>query len=275
MEETLFRNQDAFEIDCIPGIIRFRTDQINTIIFAIQPGMQGKRPVNLVIRGLPGTGKTTAAHRVIADIQASNKQLVPVYINCHAELSTFAVFSMIYAALYGYPPPGKGVRVRTLIGDIGKVLSKGEVDLLVCFDDVEDLLPGNLLNDILSPLLDLSGQYPEAIVGLLLLMSDTGVDLEQSFGSSIISALQPGEIYFPPYNEKEVREILHDRVRVGLNPGVISSEMFSLIIGHTMRGRDIRVGLNLVKRSVMNAEREGRSRVTREDIRSPFEVAGS
>lgn len=275
MEETLFRNRDAFEIDFIPGIFRFRKAQVNKIRSAIQPGMQGRHQVNLVIRGLPGTGKTTAVHRAFSDIRASNKRLVQVYINCHTELSKFAAFTRIYTELYNQPPPAKGVRVRRLICEIGKALSKREVDLLVCFDDMENLLPENLLDDILGPLLRLCGEYPKTSVKILLLMRDTEAGPGQAPGSRIITALNPEEVYFPPYNEKEIRVILRDRIRAGLNPGVISSKMLSLIIGHTMRGGDIRVGLNLVKRSVMNAEREGRSKVTKEDIMAPFEGSGS
>ena len=80
-------------------------------------------------------------------------------------------------------------------------------------------------------------------------------------------------MYFPPYTEEEIREILHNRIKAGLFPGVISKEIFSLLIENTMRSGDMRVGLDLVKRSVMAAERDGRSTVTEEDIMASFEVS--
>jgi len=63
LEESLFRNRDAFEIDFVPEIFNFREAQMKDIDYAIQPGMQGNRPINLVLRGLPGTGKTTAVRQ--------------------------------------------------------------------------------------------------------------------------------------------------------------------------------------------------------------------
>ncbi len=63
LEESLFRNRDAFEIDFVPEIFNFREAQMKDIVYAIQPGMQGNRPINLVLRGLPGTGKTTAVRQ--------------------------------------------------------------------------------------------------------------------------------------------------------------------------------------------------------------------
>ena len=68
--------------------------------------------------------------------------------------------------------------------------------------------------------------------------------------------------------------ILHDRIKAGLYPGVMSGAMFSLIIGYTMESGDIRVGLNLIKRSVMIAERDERSTVVKTDIITSFEGSG-
>ncbi|MCX6690857.1 MAG: hypothetical protein NTW33_02090 [Methanoregula sp.] len=59
-----FPQRDAFEIDFFPEIFNFREAQIKEIVFAIQPGLLGNRPLNQVLRGLPGTGKTTAVRRI-------------------------------------------------------------------------------------------------------------------------------------------------------------------------------------------------------------------
>ncbi len=77
---------------------------------------------------------------------------------------------------------------------------------------------------------------------------------------------------FPAFKEEEIRELLQDRITAGLLPGVISDEVFSLIMEHTMQCEDLRVGIAMLKRSVMFAERYGRSSVTEEDILKSFEI---
>jgi cell division control protein 6 len=273
MEETLFRNRDAFEIDFVPEVFNFREAQIKDIVFAVQPGLLGNRPLNMVLRGLPGTGKTTAVRRIFAEITETTQRLIPVYVNCQAERSRYAVFAKIYGALHKHQPPGKGATIRQLINDIGKTLSEREAVLIVCFDDANYLLPGNHLNNILYILLRLYEEYPKARVGVLMPMCTMEVDLELALDAAVISVLQPDEIYFPPYREDEIREILHDRIKVGLFPGVLTDEMFTFLIDHTMRSGDMRVGLDLVRRSVMAAEREGRASVTEDDITSSFKVS--
>ncbi|MEI7434235.1 MAG: ORC1-type DNA replication protein [Methanomicrobiales archaeon] len=273
LEETLFRNRDAFEIDFVPEIFNFREAQIKDIAYAIQPGLIGNRPLNQVLRGLPGTGKTTAVMRIFSEITETTQRLIPVYVNCQTDRSKYAVFSKIYCALHKHQPPAKGASVQRVVEDIGKTLNEKEAVLLVCFDDANYLLPGNHLNDILFILLRLYVAHPKARVGVLLPMSTMDVDLERALDAAVLSVLQPDQVYFPPYTEMEIREILNDRIKAGLFPGVLTDEMFTFLIDHTMRSGDMRVGLDLVKRSVMAAERDGRSSVTEEDIKASFKVS--
>ncbi len=273
MEETLFRDRSAFEIDFVPSILNFREAQIKDIIFATRPGIHGNGPLYLVLRGLPSTGKTTAVHWIFSDIRTSTQQLIPVYTNCHAGLSGFTVITRIYAALYNHPPLHKTIRSGHMISDIGKALTKRKAVLLVCFDDADNLLPGYDLADILNPLLRIAKKYPKASLMFLLLVCNMEVDMKLALDSCLVSALQPAEVYFPPYKDEEIREIFHDRIRVGLHPGVISGNMISIITGQVIRSGDIREGLYLVKRSVMTAELDGRSSVSSEDLRSSFEIS--
>jgi archaeal cell division control protein 6 len=273
LNETLFRNRDVFESDFSPEIFKFREEQVTKIRSAVQPGLRGNCPLSLVIRGLPGTGKMTAIRRIFHEIRESDQQLIPVYINSHAERSRFDVFAKIYAALHNHQFPYKGQTIRQLVDDIGKTISEREAVLLVYFEDANHLLHGNILNDILDSLIHLYKDHPKARVGFFLSICNMNIDLKQRLDSCITSVIQPDDVCFPVYKEEEVREILQDRITAGLLPGVISEEVFSFLMEHTMRCEDVRVGIAMVKRSVMAAERDGRSSVTEEDILGSFEVS--
>jgi len=99
------------------------------------------------------------------------------------------------------------------------------------------------------------------------------VKLHQEIDPAVLSVLQHKEVYFPPYTLDEISDILKYRVRLGVFPGVISNELCDLVIEQTMRCGDLRVGLDLVKQSVMTAERAGRMAVVEEDILSAYEVS--
>ncbi len=266
MKETLFLDRDVFEMDFIPEIFRFREAQVTKIVSAIQSGLQGNSPVNLVIRGPPGTGKTTAINRIFSEIGASHEGIIPVYINFHVEGSKFGVFARIFEELHIQKSVPKGQTIGPLIELIGKTISQREAVLVACFDNADHHLPNHLLDDILSSFLGLSKKYPKAKVGFLLMTSDMEVNLKVALDSCFTSDLKPDKIHFPLYQKKHMREILHDRIQAGLHPGVIPPGMLSFLVSHIEPAGDVRAGIHLVKWSVMAAERAGRSSVTEADI---------
>ena len=273
MEETLFCNREVFEIDFVPEIFRFRKTQTRNIISAIRPGPHGSRPLTLLLHGHPGTGKTTVVRRIISEIRATDQHVIPVYINCPAGRKKFDIFTRIYKELHGHTLHVTGQTAHQVLEQIARRVHEREAVLLVCFDNADALLPEYLLKIIICPLISLFKEYPKARVVFLLMMSTLKVDQRQAPDSCIISVLRYSEVYFPQYKKRQVREILHDRVQAGLNPGVISDEMFTFLIRHLMKCGDMRVGIDLVKRSVMSAERYGRSSVTEEDITTSFEAS--
>ena len=272
-DETLFRNRDLFEIGYVPEVFNYREAQLEDIAFALKPGLHGSRPLNITLRGLPGTGKTTAVRLIYSEIEETTRRLVPVYVNCQTERTKFAIFAKIYGKLHGHQPPPTGTPVRKLIYDIGRTLSERNTVLSVCLDDANYLLVNKTLNENLYTLLRLYEEFPNANAGVILPMSSMEVKLPQELDSCVLSVLQLKEVYFPPYTEEEISDILKYRARLGLFPGVLSDSLFDLIIEQTMRCGDLRVGLDLVKQSVMTAERAGRMAVEPEDVLSAYEVS--
>lgn len=274
MKETLFLDRDVFEIDYIPELFRFREARINDIVAAVQPVNRGNKPVSLVIRGPPGTGKTTAVHRIFSDIRESQEGLIPVYINCHAEQSKLDVIIRIFEELHIRKAILRGQTTDQLIDLVGRTISNREAVLVVCFDDADHLLPEHQLDAILCPFLGIPQKYPKARVCFLLVMNDMEVDLKQALDCGFTSGLNPHKVNFPLYQKKHIKEILNDRVRAGLYPGVISPGMLSFLVDHIVPSGDVQVGINLVKWSVMAAERAGRSSVTESDIVASSQVPG-
>ncbi len=265
-DQGLCKNPALLDCDHPPGTIHFRERQLAELAFRIRPGLHGYRPVTTLCRGLPGTGKTATVQHLFAGIGKATQRLVPVYVNCRTDQTTYLVFSTIYTKLLGHAPPRTGIPARRLMDAIARVMIDRDIVLLVCLDDLCHLAHAGARNTILSSLTRMYLDYPGCRIGLILTMSDPDTDLADLVDGSVYAGLLPEEIFFPPYSGDEIRTILGDRVKGAALPDAISPEMLDLIVSETQKGADLRVGLALLRRSLLSADRAGRRSVEREDI---------
>jgi cell division control protein 6 len=272
-DETLFRDPEVFEFDYVPEQFQFRENQMRELAFQIRPGMRGGRPLNSICKGLPGTGKTTSVRKLFSEISDATKKLVPVYVNCQIDNTKFAIFSQIYRKLTGHLPPASGTSFKQLFDAIARILLKEEIVLLVALDDANYLLYENEINKVLYTLLRAHEAYEGVRIGVIVIISDLDVDLAQAVDARVTSVFRPTEVYFPPYEQAEIREILQERVMQGLFPGVLPEEMLSLVVEQTQGSGDLRVGIDLLKRATMSAERAARRVIDRDDICGAYMIS--
>ena len=272
-DETLFRDPEVFEFDYVPEQFQFRENQMRELAFQIRPGLRGGRPLNSICKGLPGTGKTTSVRKLFSEIEETTKKLVPVYVNCQIDNTKFAIFSQIYRKLTGHLPPASGTSFKQLFDAICRILLKDELVLLVALDDANYLLYENEINKVLYTLLRAHEAYEGIRMGVIVIISDIDVDLLQAVDARVTSVFRPTEIYFPPYEQAEIRGIMQARVMQGLYPGALPDEMLTLVIDQTQKSGDIRVGIDLLKRATLNAERAARRTIERDDICGAYLVS--
>ena len=257
-DETIFRDPDVLEIDYLPEQFEFRDAQMRELAFQIKPGLRGGRPLNTVCKGLPGTGKTTSIRKLFTEIEETTKKLVPVYINCQIDNTKFAIISQIYRKLAGHLPPSSGTSFKQVFDAIARILVRDEIVLLVALDDANYLLYENEINKVLYTLLRSHESYEGTRIGVIVIVSDLDVDIARAIDARVASVFCPTEIYFPPYGDAEVREIMKARALQGLFQGVLSEELLDLVVEQTLKSGDLRVGIDLLKRAALNAERAAR-----------------
>ncbi|TAJ43883.1 ORC1-type DNA replication protein [Methanofollis fontis] len=272
-DQTLFRDARIFDFDHLPETFHYRDAQVRDLAFAFRPCLHGSTPLNTILRGVPGTGKTTAVRRIFAEVGEVCETVVPVLVPCQAHCTPYAVFSQIYLALFGQSPPGTGVPLRRVMARIaGDIAARGAV-LVVCLDDAGHLLHAGVLDEVLASLLRIHEGYPGARAGVLLTLSDVDLDLSTALTPSTLSVLHASEVFFPPYSRQEIRGILADRVRAGLYPGVVPPAILDLMAERTDACGDLRVGLDMVRRAALAAEMEARTTVTAEDVHAAYAVS--
>jgi len=268
-EETLFKDRDLFELDYVPEHFLHRESQMNSLKFCVRPALTGARPVNALCLGPPGTGKTTAIKKLFEEVEAHSSKAVPVYINCQMDYTRYSIFYQLYKKVFDHAPPVSGVSFKRVFDKVVKRLAETGQVLIVALDDINYLFHEKEVDHVLYSLLRAHETCPGARIGVIGVLSEPA--LKYVFDPRVASVFQAEEIPFPLYTRDEIKGILERRAHLGFYPGVISDEILEMVMDYTEKAGDLRVGIDLLRRAAMSAERRASKVILAEDVEGSYD----
>ena len=141
--------------------------------------------------------------------------------------------------------------------------------LIVALDDINYLFPEKEVDHVLYSLLRAHETCPGARMGVIGIMSELA--LNYVLDPRVVSVFQAEEVVFPLYSRAEIRDILGRRVQLGFYPGVIADDVLESVVDHTEKSGDLRVGIDLLKRAGLNAEKRASKSISAEDVASSLD----
>ena len=269
-DESVFREESVFEIDYVPETFRHRESQLENLKYALRPAVRGSRPLNTVVRGPPGTGKTTAVQKLFSELRART-EVRTVRVNCQVDSTRYAVFSRLFEGIFEYEPPSSGISFKKLFGQITDRLVEEDEVLVVALDDVNYLFYENEASDTLYSLLRAHEAHSGAKIGVIVVSSDLGLDVVEDLDGRVRSVFRPEEVYFPVYDAEEIYDILLERAKRGFHDGVIGDDELERVADLTAESGDLRVGIDLLRRAGLNAEMRASRTIAPEDVESAYD----
>jgi cell division control protein 6 len=267
-DQTIFKNSEMFELDYVPEHFLHRSGQVEGLMFNLRPAIRGAHPINTLCLGPPGTGKTTAILKVFDEIEKHTSSVIPVHINCQVDNTRYTVFSQIFQRIYKYKPPSSGVSFKKLFDEIARHLIEKKRVLIVALDDINCLFYENEVNETLYSLLRAHEVHPGAKIGVVGVLSE--VKMNYVLDPRVNSVFLPQEVQFPPYTRAEIYDILKSRIKYGFFPGVVPPEALDRIVDYVEDSRDLRVGIDLLKRAGLNAEGRASRHISMEDVEKAY-----
>lgn len=245
--ESLFRDTIFLSYDFQPKILTGRENEQQRFAVAIKPLLQGYNGRNLFVYGAPGIGKTTACKHVLRELEEETDEIVPIYINCWKENTTYKIFRKICEELDYKFLHNKNTNELFML--IKTRLNKGAA--VFVFDEIDKLEDTDFLYTILEDI------YRKSVI-LITNYRDSYTEMDER----IRSRLGPEFLGFRPYNQQEIRKILEQRKEYSFVPGCWEEDAFEEIIEKCTDSMDVRVGLYLMREAGNAAEEKCSRKVT-------------
>ena len=270
-DESVFRDEHVFEIDWLPETFKHRESQMETLKYSLRPAVRGSRPLNVIARGPPGTGKTTAV-QILFDELTAQTDVQAVRVNCQVDSTRYAVFSRLFAEIFEYEPPSSGISFKKLFSQITDRLVEQDQVLVVALDDVNYLFYESEASDTLYSLLRAHEAHSGARIGVTCVSSDLDLDVIDALDTRVQSVFRPEEVYFNKYGQSEIVDILDERVDRGFHDDAVGPGVLDRVAALTEeQGGDLRVGIDLLRRAGLNAEMRASRIVERQDVEEAYD----
>jgi cell division control protein 6 len=181
------------------------------------------------------------------------------------------VFSSLFEGIFEYEPPSSGISFKKLFSQVTDHLVEEEEVLVVALDDVNYLFYENEASDTLYSLLRAHEAHTGVKIGVIIVSSDLSLTLMEELDSRVQSVFRPEEVYFPEYGTGEIVDILRERIDSGFQDDVIGSRELDRVAELTADSGDLRVGIDLLRRSGLRAEMRGSKRINVEDVEAAYD----
>ena len=271
-QESLFIDRKAFDHAFEPSNLPHREQEVESLVRNLVDALNGHIPSNMVLYGVPGSGKTVVTRFVLGQLLEKGRQMghpVQTYeVNCRNVDTKYRVVQTLASQLNqrgDSPIPFTGWPtdrvLETLIQRMDRV---GGVHILV-LDEIDNLV-AKAGSGLLYSLTNLNTILKNARCCIIGISND--LNFTQELDPRVSSRLSQEDIVFHPYGAQEIQDILQERVRMGLKIDSLESGVIPLCSALAAQEHgDARRALDLLRISVQKAEQRSQTKVDPKHVR--------
>lgn len=253
---SLFKDDSVFNLHYVPDELVDREVEFEDSVFLLKPMVLSNKPSVVPLVGKPGVGKTMLALYLL-DVcldyqQFSNGPNVRTFsgiINCRNIKKNSLVNRILRIVDPAYPSRGYGT--EEMLYHLKQQLEGRKAHCLIVLDDAD------YLAEDCQILIEQMVRDGTPVSFILTLRSSKFDSLSEPFQVF----LRPKVVLLPDYKEAEIRQILNQRLELGVIGGAstVKSTVFDQIV-YESRG-NVRVAIETLRRSIESAERQNQRKV--------------
>jgi cell division control protein 6 len=266
----LFKDASKLSFDYVPERLVHREKQLEHLGMIFRPVLESGVSQTALLIGNVGTGKTATSKRFCLDLvkqgSEQGKLMDFIVVNCRQRSTESAVLLRLVTH-FDERFPDRGFSTAEMIRTLHKHLEKNKLHLVVVLDEADVLLrkgAGDLIYHLSR--FDEEKVGGKASMSLILISQKYLLDLLDP--ASLSTFRRANAITFDKYTAAELRDIVADRVQLAFYPDTVPQESIDLIADVSAEWGDARFAIEILEKSGMLAEEEGRPKVTPEDVRA-------
>ena len=271
-QDSLFIDRKAFDHAFEPNNLPHREQEVDSLVRNLVDALNGHIPSNMILYGVPGSGKTVVTRFVLGQLLEKGRQMgqpVQTYeVNCRNVDTKYRVVQTLASQLKqrgdqlipftGWPTDRV---LETLIERMDRV---GGVHILV-LDEIDNLVAKSG-SGLLYSLTNLNTILKNARCCIIGISND--LNFTQELDPRVSSRLSQEDIVFHPYGAQEIQDILQERARMGLKIDSLEGGVIPLCSALAAQEHgDARRALDLLRISVQKAEQRSQTKVDPKHVR--------
>ncbi len=271
-QDCLFVDRRAFDHAFEPSRLPHRDHEVEALVRNLVDALNGHIPSNMLLYGVPGSGKTVVTRFVLGQLLDKGKEMgqsVETYeINCRNVDTKYRVVQTIASKLGrrgDSPIPFTGWPTDRVLDELIIRMDRAGGVHIIVLDEIDNLVAraGDGLLYNLTSLNTLLRSSRCCIIGV-----SNDLNFTQQLDPRVTSRLSQEDLVFHPYGAPEIQDILSERVRTGLREGVLEEGVLELCSALAAQEHgDARRALDLLRISVQKAEQRAQKTVDRRHVR--------
>jgi cell division control protein 6 len=268
---SIFKDEYPLSPKYIPARLVARDEQIEKIKTALKPIVRRGEPINTIIHGKTGTGKTVVVKFVVKQLLEKldiidDTNVIPIHINSKNDTSaTQILYTIIKTLDSDRIVPKRGIELGWYYREIWELMNSKNVSILLIIDEIDKLKN----DDILYTFSRAGGGHnlkERIYIGIIGMTNDT--KYFENIDSRIKSSMALNNITFPPYNANQLVEILNDRAKLAFQDGVLEEMTIPLCSAFAAQEHgDARKALTLLYRAALIADEEHSLKIEERHVR--------
>ena len=258
----VFADKDVLSHSYVPDIVYHREDQTRQLAAILSPMLRNQNTSNCFLYGKTGTGKTMITMHVARELELAGKNIKILYINCKLRGVTDTEYRLLaeLSRMLGSPVPPTGLPTDEVYNIFLQALGRIGKNTILILDEIDSLV-AKIGDDILYNLTRMNQNLTAAkptIVGI-----SNSLSFIDTIDPRVKSSLSEEEIIFPPYNSKQLADILEARSKMAFSPGALEPGVIQKCAAFAAQEHgDARKALDLLRIAAELAEREGAGKVS-------------